>query len=182
MFGISLIRRFRSKSWRRFGQQFMRYRRDSSQAERRLARTMRGLRREIAGATVDCQSCRSCAQGYPLPHGAWDGGHCCGAQTEQIFTEDEIANLAHGGAKLRHYSPVENPQGCIFRGSTGCVLDAADRPNICGHYLCNALKRELADSGKLKHLEELGDALLTHLEAYRELRRARWADRCLSNR
>lgn len=179
MFDLFSLSRMRSKAWRALRAQLLSQRKGSGPAERELARRLRRLRAEIAQETVDCESCRKCAVGYPSPHGAWSGGYCCGAQTEQIFTEDEIACLADGGARLRDYWPVDRPQGCLFRGPRGCQLKAADRPNICAHYLCEDLKRELADSGKLEQLEASAETLMALFQDYRRLRTARWADQCL---
>ena len=58
-----------------------------------LALKLRRLRRELSAALAGVRSCSSCAVGYPEPFGHWDGGHCCGGNSENLFTNDELAAL-----------------------------------------------------------------------------------------
>lgn len=81
------------------------------------------------------------------PHGHWDGGFCCGGETEAIFVEAELATLAVAGARpadLRPPKDTEELAGCVFRGPRGCSLAAEHRPSICLAHLCGDVGRELA--------------------------------------
>ncbi len=129
--------------------------------EREAAEELRALRLRLAAAIADhggVRSCFTCARGHPPPHGRWEGGHCCGAPTFDLFNDDEVAALRLGGTTpggLR--LPVaEDHAGCAFRGPRGCSLRAVDRPNICVRYVCPDLARELHGRGDLEAIEALG--------------------------
>lgn len=125
-----------------------------------LARRMRELRVEASAALGAVHACTSCTSGCPSPQGVYDGGHCCSGDTADVFNRDEVAALALAGTRMRHLrAPREQHAGCAFRGSTGCTLRAADRPNVCTLYLCRDLRRELHDRGALDHIEALIDEL-----------------------
>lgn len=124
--------------------------------EAREAAALLRLRGELSRAIGQVASCRSCAKGHPEPNGHWDGGHCCGARTEDLFNDDEVSALAQSGTtpgKLR--APTGDHAGCAFRGPSGCSLSAADRPNLCVRYLCPDLYREIFGRGDLPHIEAL---------------------------
>lgn len=135
--------------------------------EHAAAQELRRLREELSRAIGAVQSCRGCARGYPLPHGRWDGGHCCGARTRDLFNDDELAALRLGGTRPRDLplpDPAQQPWqaescGCAFRGATGCSLRPADRPNLCVRYVCPELSRELHARGDLDAIEALGAAV-----------------------
>lgn len=112
-----------------------------------LAERMRALRIELAAAFGEVEECRRCARGHPLPHGRWNGGHCCGGQTLTIWSAPEVAALKLGGTKARELTPPAGDHaGCVFRGPTGCSLAPADRPNLCVRFLCISLRAELLAS------------------------------------
>ncbi len=130
--------------------------------ERELAVELRGLRLKVALALGEVTRCRECARKYPLPHGRWDGGYCCGTNTDKVFTDDEIASLVLAGTTAAALAPPRSDHaGCVFRGPTGCSLDPGDRPSICSRYLCLELVRELrarGDAGPIdRQCRELSD-------------------------
>src|SRR5689334_10220659 len=63
---------------------------DASEELRAAAEDLARLRVELTEALrrADLRTCHACARGRSLPHGRWDGGHCCGGHTHDIFTED----------------------------------------------------------------------------------------------
>ncbi len=132
----------------------------ASDEELALARELRRLREELTGALRDVQACGGCARGRSLPHGRWNGGHCCGGRTEEIFTDDELRALRLSGTTpARLVAPRTDHAGCAFRGPVGCSLEVADRPNLCVRYLCRSLEGELAERGDLADAKKLAGAL-----------------------
>lgn len=126
------------------------------------AERLRELRQAMlrALAAVEVESCKSCATGHPLPHGRWDGGHCCGAPTLDIFSAGEVAALKLGGSRAAELAPPHDDHaGCVFRGSTGCSLSADDRPTICVRYICPELRMELRSQPEWQQISELARAL-----------------------
>lgn len=139
-----------------------------------LAAEMRDRREALSAALAGVTSCAGCARRHPLPHGRWDGGHCCGTGTFNVFTDDEIAALRDGGTTpARLVPPAGDHAGCAFRGPTGCSLAVADRPNICVRFLCMELEGELRARGDLRSIRAVAAALNKAFEAHRRLRSAR---------
>lgn len=117
------------------------------------------------------RSCSSCAVGYPEPFGHWDGGHCCGGNSENLFTNDELAALKLAGTTAGKLSPPHSDlAGCVFRGPTGCSLSVDDRPNICVRYLCRTLERELLARGDKPEIVALAQELKETFEEFVKLR------------
>jgi hypothetical protein len=124
---------------------------DATDEELALARDLARLRVELTSELEARQprSCSGCARGRSLPHGRWNGGHCCGAPTFDLFTDDELASLRLAGttpARLAPPPPGTDHAGCAFRGPDGCSLAPVDRPNLCVRFLCRELEAELARS------------------------------------
>lgn len=126
-------------------------------AEAAAAQELALLRQELADALGAVRSCSGCARGHPPPHGRWDGGHCCGAATFDLFNDDEVAALRLGGTTPERLVPPPpgDHAGCAFRGPAGCSLQPVDRPTICVRYLCPDLEQELARRGDLEAIEAL---------------------------
>lgn len=117
----------------------------ASHEELALARELLRLRAELTAAVGAVHACSGCARGRSLPHGRWNGGHCCGGRTEDIFTNDELAALRLSGTTPSRLGPPRSDHsGCAFRGPEGCSLDVADRPNLCVRFICRELEAELA--------------------------------------
>jgi len=117
-----------------------------------LRRLRRALADELRNASVS--SCHGCARGHPLPEGRWPGGHCCGGNTLDIFSVDEVAALELGGTSLRDWAPPDGDHaGCAFRGPRGCSLEPEDRPSICLRYICLELRAELREGGQARVFE-----------------------------
>lgn len=147
------------------------------QEEEHAALELARLRQELAQAIGPVRSCHGCARGHPLPHGRWDGGHCCGACTEDLFNDDEVAALRLSGTTPgRLAAPLGEQAGCAFRGPTGCSLAAPDRPNICVRYVCPDLARELHERGDLARVEALGGEMEAAYLRFAALRAARLGD------
>jgi hypothetical protein len=145
--------------------------RKATPGERALAAELRALRLELAALIGTLSSCAGCARGCALPGGRWDGGHCCSGETAQLFADDEVAALALAGTTTRDLVPPRGDHaGCAFRGSAGCTLAAADRPNLCVVYLCREATRELHARGVLDEVERLTASVS---ERYRALVGAR---------
>jgi hypothetical protein len=124
--------------------------------ERALARELRALRAELAALTGPLASCSTCARG--LPGASWDGGHCCGGETAEIFDDAQLAALVLGGTRAADLRPPAGAHaGCAFRGATGCSLPPVDRPVLCVTYFCRDATRELARRGLLDAVEALVD-------------------------
>jgi len=134
---------------------------EATPEQRSAAEELRRLRERLSAALEGVESCSGCARGHPLPNGRWDGGHCCGGKTAEIFSDDEVAALYLGGTRPEHLiAPSSDHAGCAFRGATGCSLAPADRPTLCVRYICRELDRELADRGDRAGIR----ALRTELE------------------
>jgi len=147
---------------------------DVSSEEAALAQELRERRQAVLDALGEVQSCRGCARGHPLPNGRWDGGHCCGGRTEQLFTDDEVDALKLSGVRSSDlHAPRTDHAGCAFRGPTGCSLKPVNRPNICVRYLCRDLMGELAKRGDLRKVMTLCMELDATLARFKALRAAR---------
>jgi hypothetical protein len=141
---------------------------------RALAIELRRLREELTSALAGVQACGGCARGRSLPHGRWRGGHCCGAPTDAIFTDDELAALRLSGTTPARLSPPRSDHaGCAFRGPEGCSLDAGDRPNLCVRFICRELEGELATRADVARLKEVARDLAT---TFARFSRARLGD------
>ena len=149
----------------------------ASDDERAVAAQLRELRLQLSRALAGTTSCSSCARGYPLPHGRWDGGHCCGGRTEELFSEDEVAALALGGTRVSSLrAPTGDHAGCAFRGSEGCSLEVADRPNLCVRYVCRGLETELRGSGRWDEVRVVARRLRETFARFVALREERAAE------
>jgi hypothetical protein len=138
------------------------------------AAELRRLREALAAALSTVESCSGCAHGHPLPHGRWDGGHCCGTRTELVFTDDEIGALRLAGTTpARLTLPSGDHAGCAFRGPTGCSLAPADRPSICVRFICRELDGELEGRGDRRAVRALAAELGKAFERWRGFAAAR---------
>jgi hypothetical protein len=138
-----------------------------------LAAELRRLREALVAALGEVSSCARCARGHPLPHGRWNGGHCCGTRTENVFTDDEVAALRLAGTTPARLVPPGGPHaGCAFRGPEGCSLAVADRPDICVRYLCRELEDELRARGDLRAVKAIASQLASGLSRFSALRAA----------
>jgi hypothetical protein len=151
-------------------------REDASDEEREIAAELRRLREALATAFAGVEACSGCACGHPLPHGRWQGGHCCGGRTEGVFTDAEVAALSLAGTAPSHMVlPSGDHAGCAFRGPEGCALAAADRPNICARFVCRELSDELRERGDLRAIQATAAALAKGFERFHRVRAARLA-------
>ncbi len=145
--------------------------------ERAAAARLRSLRQELVASFGAVRACAGCAAGLPGPAGRFDGGHCCGGVTGDVFTDEEVAALAVGGTRPRDMrTPISESAGCAFRGQAGCSLAAADRPNVCVRYMCRPLSRELFDRGDLDGAEALIEEMEAVFARFRELHAERLLD------
>lgn len=149
--------------------------------ERAAALAIRALKTTLSRAVGEVRCCSSCAQGMPLPGGAFAGGHCCSGHTPEIFDDVEVAALAQGGTRPRDLpAPTTEHAGCAFRGPTGCTLAAENRAALCHRYVCNDLRRELHRSDRLDEVERLCGELDEAYRRFAKLREARldreWLD------
>ncbi len=136
-----------------------------------VALELKRLKQELSAALAHVRSCSSCAVGYPEPFGHWDGGHCCGGNSENLFTQDELAALKLAGTTPAKLSPPSSDlAGCVFRGPTGCSLNVDDRPAICVRYLCRTLERELLARGDKPEILALARQLKETFEEFVKLR------------
>lgn len=137
-----------------------------SAEEAELARSIRRLKEALSAAFEAVASCSGCAKGHPLPHGRWNGGHCCGGRTEGVFTDAEIAMLRLSGTTPSRLELPQTPEmaGCAFRGPEGCSLHVADRPVICVQYLCRELETELRERGDLAAIKAIRAELRAAVE------------------
>lgn len=145
--------------------------RDATEGQRELALRMRALRLELSAAVGRVDACSGCARGHPHPSGRWDGGHCCGGRTLDIWSAAETFALKLGGTSATKLeAPRGDHAGCAFRGATGCSLLPADRPSICLKYVCVDLRTELRardDWGRIAALARELDAAMKAFEATR---------------
>jgi len=138
-----------------------------------LARELRELKPQVLAAFAGVSACAGCGSGRSLPHGRWDGGFCCGGQTEGVFDDDETAALALSGTKPRDLrGPEGDHAGCAFRGPTGCSLDARDRPSLCVRFVCRELEGELRTSGEWTRVRALTRRLETTFTRFVKAREA----------
>jgi hypothetical protein len=153
--------------------------REVSDEELRLARRMRELRRALSDLLAGAGACSGCARGHPLPHGRWNGGHCCGGGTFRVFTEDEVASLKLAGTRAADLEPPEGDHaGCAFRGAEGCALAAEDRPSLCVRYICGELRAELRqDEPRWRRLGDVARELQRAMDRFAALRAGRQAAR-----
>ncbi len=146
--------------------------------ELQLAADLRRRREQLQSAFAGVRSCSHCARGHPLPHGRYPGGHCCGAGTTVVFTDDEVAALRLSGTTPgRLVAPTGDHAGCAFRGARGCTLTFVDRPNICVRYICLELERELRARGDLRAIRTLCIGLAEGFDRLRDLHAATTMER-----
>lgn len=150
-----------------------------SPVETELAIELRALREAMSQAIGEVSSCSRCARGHPLPHGRYQGGHCCGASTDQLFTQPELRALRLAGTRPSDLAPPSpcDHAGCAFRGERGCSLDAAHRPSLCVRYLCRDLEAELRSRGDLPSIRAIDAKIVQAEKRLRELREAAGDDR-----
>ena len=149
-------------------------------AERATADKLRMLRERAAMAFGRTVACATCGAGRALPHGAYDGGFCCGATTAEIFSDEELGALRLSGTTPWHLVPAPGgPAGCAFRGPKGCVLLPAHRPNQCVRHLCYDLVVELGRSGRLAMVEDLTEEIFETFLVFTRLRQERIDDELL---
>jgi hypothetical protein len=142
--------------------------------ERELAREVLARKRAVSEALRDVSSCGTCATGQPWPRGHYDGGDCCSGVTADLFDDSELGALAQAGTRPANLiAPRGEHPGCAFRGPRGCTLDGEHRPARCVHYVCDGLRRELHDHGRLDELEGLLAELNAAMQRFVAVRRAR---------
>lgn len=136
-----------------------------------LARSIRRLKQALSEAFGSVVSCSGCARGHPLPHGRWNGGHCCGGHTEGVFSDVEVAALRLSGTTPSRLTlpPASDIAGCAFRGPEGCSLDVADRPAICVQYICRELEAEIRERGDLAAIKAIRAELRAAVERFTRL-------------
>jgi len=128
----------------------------ASESQRAMATRLRELRVLLSEAFASVEACHGCAKGHPLPSGRWDGGHCCGGKTLDIWSPEEVFALKLAGVSATSLAPPAGDHaGCAFRGPTGCSLTAADRPSICVRYVCFELRAELKETPEWKRISAL---------------------------
>lgn len=143
---------------------------DASDEQRALAERMRALRAELSAALGDVDACRGCAKGHPLPSGRWDGGHCCGGRTLDIWSPTEAFALKLGGTSATKLVPPRSDHaGCAFRGPVGCSLQPQDRPSICLKYVCMDLRVELRAREDWPEIARLAKELQQAMERFEAL-------------
>lgn len=141
--------------------------REVTEAQRALALRLRALRVELSAAVGRVDACGGCAKGHPLPSGRWDGGHCCGGRTLDIWSAAEALALKLGGTSATKLeAPRGDHAGCAFRGATGCSLTPADRPSICLRYICMDLRAELRARDDWPHIAALAHELSEGMKAF----------------
>ncbi len=122
--------------------------------ERRLVAEVHARKLAVVEQLGEVTSCSSCAQGTPWPNGHYSGGDCCCGVTNEVFDDHEVAALAHAGTRTGDLVPAKGDHaGCAFRGARGCSLEVAHRPARCVHYVCDTLRHELYDRGRLDTIE-----------------------------
>jgi hypothetical protein len=146
----------------------------ASAEEVEAALAIRRLKVALAAAFGAPSSCGGCARGHPLPHGRWNGGHCCSGRTEEIFTDAEVAALRLAGTTPARLTlpPPSDHAGCAFRGPDGCSLDPGDRPALCAAYVCRDLEAELRDRGAHGAIKALRAELRAAVERFGRLQGA----------
>jgi hypothetical protein len=133
-----------------------------------LAGSIRRLKEALSAAFETVASCSGCARGHPLPHGRWNGGHCCGGRTESVFSDAEVAALRLSGTTPSRLTlpPASELAGCAFRGPEGCSLEVADRPALCVQYICRELEAELRERGDLAAIKAIRAELRVAIERF----------------
>ena len=143
----------------------------ASPMEVQIALSLRVLREESVVLTGKPEACQRCARPR---NERWPGGHCCSAETQHLFTSDEVAALKLSGTKPNHFKPPQSEQaGCAFRGPRGCSLEAAHRPTLCVRYTCRELQTELdkrSDGPAIAQLNERLRLLFEHFVTARNER------------
>lgn len=143
---------------------------EATDAQRALALRLRALRAELSEAVGHVEACRGCAKGHPLPSGRWDGGHCCGGNTLDIWSATEAFALKLGGTSATKLeAPRGDHAGCAFRGETGCSLAPVDRPSLCLRYVCMDLRAELRGRADWLQISRLAHELTTAMQAFEAL-------------
>ncbi|MBK9001854.1 MAG: hypothetical protein IPM35_39530 [Myxococcales bacterium] len=144
---------------------------DASDEERALAAELLELRERLSRAVGSVRSCSGCAVGHPEPFGRWAGGHCCGGDTREIFSDAELASLALAGTTPGSLTPPRAElAGCVFRGPSGCSLPVRDRPNVCVSHICRELQTELAEREDRRDIAALKAELVRAFERFARLR------------
>ena len=144
--------------------------------ERRLARDVHAKKLAVSAALSGVTSCASCATGQLSPVGDYAGGACCSGVTADLFDDAELAALVHAGTRVAALTAPprsDHHAGCAFRGAQGCSLDTADRPSRCVHYVCDGLRRELYDRGRLDDIEAKLADLNRAMQAFTAVHTAR---------
>ena len=143
----------------------------ASPAEEQLALQLRDLRESLAASFGPVEACAGCAQ----PSSAvWPGGHCCSANTRELFSDHELAALRLAGTTPADLKPPRGGHlGCAFRGRSGCSLGAAHRPCVCVGYACRELQVELYRRGDGSAYVRLEEALHSAFERFVAQRQAR---------
>ncbi len=147
---------------------------DVDDEERALARDVHARKLSVSAELDAVASCATCATGQPWPGGHYDGGACCSGVTAVLFDDNELAALAHAGTRPRDLTPPHDDHaGCAFRGARGCSLAVAHRPARCVHYVCDTLRRELHDRGRLDTVEAKLAELDRAMQRFTAVHRAR---------
>ena len=143
----------------------------ASAAEERLALRLRVLREEMSARVGKVEACGQCVR----PRSAsWPGGHCCSAQTQNLFTEVELAALKLSGTRPAQLKPPRGDHaGCAFRGPQGCSLDTAHRPSLCVRYVCRELQDELDGRSDSPAIGQLQEELKAVFERFQKIRTER---------
>lgn len=142
--------------------------------ERRLAAEVQTRKLAVVAQLDVVTSCASCAKGAPFPNGHYTGGDCCCGVTNEVFDDHEVGALAHSGTRARDLTPPRDDHaGCAFRGARGCSLEIVHRPARCVHYVCDTLRHELFDRGRLDTIEANLGALDRAMQQFTAARVAR---------
>jgi len=142
--------------------------------ELQLATDLRAMRERMLPLISPVEACRTCAKGFPLPNGRWDGGYCCGGTTENVFSQSELAALGAAGTQPKDLTVRQFHQaGCVFRGPTGCALPPAHRPNLCVRYACRILNEEYEKRGVSTDVKNLASQIQRAFNEFDTLRAAR---------
>jgi len=143
----------------------------ASRAEEQLALRLRELRERLAAQWGHVEACAHCTQ-PPSPD--WPGGQCCSAETQELFSEHELAALRLAGTTAADLKPPRGRHsGCAFRGSSGCSLAVAHRPCVCVGYACRELLVELQRRGDAPASAGLQDELQRTFQRFVSERAAR---------
>ena len=142
---------------------------DVDAGERALAREVHEKKLAVSAELAGVRSCASCAIGQGWTVGTYDGGACCSGVTADLFDDNELAALVHAGTRVRDLVPPRRDAhaGCAFRGATGCTLATEHRPARCVHYICDGLRHELHDRGRLDSIEQKLAALNDAMKRFR---------------